>query len=136
MGFQRFVTYVKQRIIRLSDSPHKIALGLALGLAASFNPFVGTHILQACGLAFLFRSNLVAAFIGTLLGNPLTLPFMWAAAIWVGHFFVTETFWAWVIGAYILGAVVTPPTYYLFLSLVKAGKRSRQLFLARKVMQK
>ena len=131
MGLRRFVVYVKQRVIRLGDTPRNVALGLAFGVATSFNPFVGTHILQACVLAFLFRANYAAAALGTVIGNPLTFPFMWGGAAFAGTFFVQDSFWAWVIGAYLVGAVMVPVCYFIFLPLVKGARLVRQALIAR-----
>jgi uncharacterized protein (DUF2062 family) len=76
MGWRRFLLYWRHRVFRTGDSAHRIAAGLASGAAASFNPFIGTHVAQALFLAWLLRANLLAAFIGTGLGNPATLPFL------------------------------------------------------------
>ena len=69
MGWIRAIKYTKHRIVRLSDSTHKIALGLAFGAAVSFSPIMGTHFVQAGILAYIFRANLVASLVGTFVGT-------------------------------------------------------------------
>ena len=69
--------YIRHRVVRLPDTPHRIAAGIACGAAVSFTPFIGFHILLAIALAFVLRVNAVAAVIGTVIGNPWTFPFIW-----------------------------------------------------------
>ena len=85
MGWRRAWVYTKHRLVRLKDSNHAIASGLAIGAAVSFIPIPGTHILQAAGFTWLLRGNILASFIGTLVGNPWTIPLMWWSSYKVGE---------------------------------------------------
>lgn len=87
----RSMEYFKKRVVRLSATPHIIALGFAAGAFASCTPFVGLHFLLAFGLAFLVGGNLIAAAIGTAVGNPITFPFIWATTFKIGAFVLPET---------------------------------------------
>lgn len=78
--------YVAKRIMRLTATPHAIAAGVAAGAFASFTPFMGFHFIQAFIFAWLVRGNMIAAALGTFIGNPLTFPFIWAAAYHTGNF--------------------------------------------------
>ena len=73
MGWKRTYKYVKFRLVRLSDTTHKIALGLAFGVSVSFTPLLGTHFIQAGILAYLFRANLLSAIIGTFIGGVISV---------------------------------------------------------------
>lgn len=74
----RWYLWTKYKFLRLSGTPHTIAVGLAWGGAISFLPFLGIHIACACALTWIMRGNLIAATLGTLLGNPWTFPiFFW-----------------------------------------------------------
>lgn len=84
-GWRRAIEYVGHRVKRLPDTPHKIALGFACGVFVSFSPFFGLHFVYAGILAWLVRGNVLASFIGTLVGNPLTFPFIGTTALTVGH---------------------------------------------------
>ncbi len=77
LGWRRWAQYIRHRVVRLPDTPQRIAAGIACGAAVSFTPFIGFHILLAIALAFLLRANVVAAVIGTVIGNPWTFPFIW-----------------------------------------------------------
>lgn len=83
-GWLRGMDYIGLRMKRLPGSPHTIALGAACGVLLSFTPFFGFHILAAMGLAFALRGNVIAAFIGTWFGNPITFPFIVTASIQLG----------------------------------------------------
>ena len=82
MGLKRAMVYLKHRTLRISDSAHKVALGLALGLGVSFTP-CWVLFLQAALYGYIFRGNIFAAVLGTFVGNPWTFPFFW----WAGFSF-------------------------------------------------
>jgi uncharacterized protein len=86
IGWRRTGTYLLKRVTRLSGTPHSIAAGVACGVAISFTPFIGFHLLGTFLLAWLVRGNYLAGAIGTLVGNPWTFPFIWVAAYKLGHF--------------------------------------------------
>ncbi len=78
-----------KRVLRLRATPHSIAIGFACGIFAAFIPILGVHIAIALAIAWLIGGNIAAAVIGTTLGNPLILPFIWAATLEVGRFVMT-----------------------------------------------
>ena len=62
-----------------------LAAGCAVGAFVSFTPYLGFHIAISIALAWLIRGNLIAAAIGTSVGNPLTFPLIWASTYQLGH---------------------------------------------------
>ncbi len=82
--------YVSKRIFRLTGSPHTIAAGVAAGVFASFTPFRGFHFFIAFIAAYLLAGNMIAAALGTFVGNPLTFPFIWASTFSFGRFLMGE----------------------------------------------
>ena len=84
-GWKRAVDYIIHRVKRLPDTPHKIAIGLAIGVFCSFTPFFGLHIFLAALLAYLCKGNIVAALLGTFFGNPITWPFIAAFSVKLGQ---------------------------------------------------
>lgn len=100
MGWLRTFDYYRHRLFRRGDSTYKITAGLATGFAVSFSPFLGTHLLQAVFFGWLTRSSIIASLIGTLLGNPWTLPLMFWLAYKVG---------VAVCGLVGLGGFIAPP---------------------------
>ena len=84
-GWRRAVDYIIYRLKRLPDTPHKIAVGLSIGVFCSFTPFFGLHIFLAALLAYLCKGNIVAALLGTFFGNPITWPFIAAFSVKLGQ---------------------------------------------------
>ncbi len=89
-GWRRSSAYVAHRLRRLPGTPYRIAAGFASGAAVSFTPFIGLHFVLAALLALVVRGNVIAAAIGTVVGNPWTFPFIWL--------------WTYSLGRWILGA--------------------------------
>jgi len=89
-----------RRLLVLNGTPHGIAAGFALGLFLSVIPTFGLGMVAALALAPLLRLNLVATYAGTLVVNPLTGVFFYAADYFIG---------AWVLG--IKDAVRIPSSF-------------------------
>jgi len=73
-----------RRLFRLGANPHAVAAGFASGVALSCTPLFGLHILLAFVLAWAVRGHMVAAALGTVVGNPLTFPIFVSGAYGVG----------------------------------------------------
>ncbi len=84
MGWRRFIRYQFIKLSRMTGGKKSIAKGFASGAAVSFTPFIGLHFIFAGLLAKVLRGNIVAAMIGTAVGNPWTFPFIWFASYRLG----------------------------------------------------
>ncbi|MFN6952071.1 MAG: DUF2062 domain-containing protein [Albidovulum sp.] len=73
-GWTRAFHYVKHRIRRLPDDPHRIARGVGAGVFVSFTPLFGFHFISAFLTAKVVRGNILAALLATFFGNPVTFP--------------------------------------------------------------
>jgi uncharacterized protein (DUF2062 family) len=89
-GIWRGLDYIGKRMRRLPDSPHRIALGFACGAFVSFSPFFGFHFFLAAGVAWLLRGNILASLFGTIIGNPLTFPFISGVSLWFGRWIMGQ----------------------------------------------
>jgi len=69
----RIKRFIKFRIIHVDDSPHRIALGVALGVFTAFLPFLGLHSFGALFLAFVTRANKAVALLCSWINNPFTV---------------------------------------------------------------
>jgi hypothetical protein len=85
-GWSRAFHYVKHRLRRLPDPPHRIARGIFAGIFVTFSPLFGFHFLAAIGLAWILRGNLIASLLATFVGNPLTFVPIAAISIRTGYF--------------------------------------------------
>lgn len=87
-GWNRAAMYMKHRLRRLPDAPHRIARGVFAGVLVSFTPLFGLHFAAAALLAWIMRGNLIAAIMATFVGNPVTFPFIAAFGVELGNWFL------------------------------------------------
>ena len=70
------------RLFRLNNSPHEIALGVALGVFIGVTPVYGLHTVLVIAVAFLVkRVNKIAMLLGTSISTAFTVPFI----TWAGY---------------------------------------------------
>lgn len=89
-SWRRGFSYIGKRVQRLPDTPHRIALGFACGVMASFTPFFTLHFVVAALLALALRGNVLASALGTFVGNPLTFPLIAGASLTCGKLILGE----------------------------------------------
>jgi len=76
------------KLLHLNDSPHDIALGLALGIFIGFLPIMGIQMAVVLVFSIPFRkANKIAAVAGVWISNPLTVIPLYAFIYWIGTFF-------------------------------------------------
>jgi hypothetical protein len=155
IGWRRAGRYVMRRLHRLPGTPHSIAAGAASGIAISFIPLIGFHLLGAFALCWLFRGNYLAGVIGSLVGNPWTLPFLFASDYRLGSYLLGRPsfglhllaelswsrlvdelwliFWPMLIGAFPLAIVSGLASYFVLVPLVARVQERRRQRIARGV---
>jgi len=79
----------------LDDPPHKIAIGLALGIFVGFIPIMGIQMAVVLPFALLFRGNKTAAIGGVWITNPVTVIPIYYMNYKVGELFVDYPPLAW-----------------------------------------
>ena len=87
---ERFFYFYKLKLARLPATSYSISAGFACGSMVSFTPLLGFHFLLAIVISFLIRGNVIAALIGTFIGNPLTFPFIWSLIYNIGIFITSK----------------------------------------------
>ena len=146
MGFWRTIKYFGHRVARLPGTPYSISAGFAFGAAISFTPLMGLHIFFAVVFAWACRSNVIAAILGTAVGNPWTFPIIWLTIYRTGAWMLgmgwaaggptefglermLEQFWAlflpMLVGGLPLAVVVWLAFYWPGRYLVAAYQRNR-----------
>lgn len=152
--FRRWLRGVYVRLVTIKDSPHSIALGVAIGIFFGFSPLWSLKTLLSIGVAWLFKSNKIAAAISVQLHDLFLfiLPaiYLWEYKLgyWVmyGHLPRRVRFWNvalrdylhWetffsvgrpiLIGSIILGLPSAAATYVICRGLItraRAGKGKR-----------
>ena len=79
--FRNWLSHVHFRIVTIEDTPHSIALGVAIGIFFGFTPLWSLKTLLSIAVAWLCKSNKIAAAISVQL-HDLILPFMPAIYLW------------------------------------------------------
>ncbi|HYB53748.1 MAG TPA: DUF2062 domain-containing protein [Thermoanaerobaculia bacterium] len=67
------------------EPAERVAAAIALGVGVGFSPFLGAHFVLALGLAYLFRLNRLDAVLGQFVGNPWTIPPVYAIGFRLGR---------------------------------------------------
>lgn len=89
-----YIRKISQRIFyklrEIKGSPKSVADGFVTGIAVSFTPFVGFHILIALLIAKTMKQSGLAATLGTIAGNPWTFPVIWYLIWHTGMLFLLK----------------------------------------------
>ncbi|WP_306262546.1 DUF2062 domain-containing protein [Pararhizobium sp. IMCC21322] len=152
----RSAQYISKRVLRLSASPHVVAMGFAAGVFASFTPFIGFHFVICFAIAYIMRGNMIAAALGTWLGNPITFPFIWFYTYKLGNLLLhgnegaltmrevsgqllhlsfgnlIELLKPMTLGGFMLGVPMAIISYFIIRRLVFVYQRSRLAIIARR----
>jgi uncharacterized protein (DUF2062 family) len=103
--WQEFCLQLKE----LRGKPHRISLGMAIGVFIAITPTIPFHTVLAVFLAALLRGSKLAAALGVWVSNPLTIPFFY--------------YWSYRLGRFVLGyPQLILPADYSVISLMKMGK--------------
>jgi uncharacterized protein (DUF2062 family) len=78
--------YLEYKVLHIDDSPHKIALGVAIGLFIAWSPLIGVHIFLAIGFSLLLRANKFAAFVSVWVSNVFTFFIIYYPGYLLGAF--------------------------------------------------
>ncbi|MBN2209652.1 MAG: DUF2062 domain-containing protein [Candidatus Coatesbacteria bacterium] len=141
------------RLLHLRDSPKKtaaaFAIGIFWGLSPVTPPFFGLQTGMSLLCALVFRLNKIAAFIGTLITNPLTFVPVYMFGTYIGslvlgydlnikastfrHFSLTEVFGgtrkaakAYFVGNFITATVAAVVAYFVLSWLLARYRRLRE----------
>ena len=142
---RRFFSYYKFKLARLPASSYAISAGFACGSMVSFTPLLGFHFILAVVVAYLLRANYIAALIGTIVGNPISFPFIWGLIYKVGAFIVDkpednlrqninfeiiinqtyDIFIPMLVGGAVLAIPIWVTTYFITYSFVSSFKEAK-----------
>jgi uncharacterized protein len=143
---KRWLKYHFKRLVRLNDTPNKIAGGVAIGVFIGLfpTPFIG--LILAPVVATIMKMNRIASLIGTLVMNPLTSPLVYALSYTLGllllgrgfqnplvlmkqegitHWFGKDVIVPYIIGIAIISIIGTFASYWITLHLVPYYKQRR-----------
>lgn len=81
---------MKIRLLRINDTPEKIAKGAALGVFLGIYPTFGLGFILAWLGSAVMGWNKAASILGSFIMNPLTIPFFWTLSAVVGGFIFNQ----------------------------------------------
>ena len=70
----RFIKLQQTKLIRIKDFPESVAIGVAWGVAVSFTPLLGMHLIMSI-CTWIMRGNIIAATVGTMVVTHGHSPF-------------------------------------------------------------
>ncbi len=85
--FFNFFKLQKYKLVRIKDFPESVAIGLSWGVAISFTPLLGFHLVICYLGTLIMRGNIIAATVGTIVGNPWTFPIFFYVDYKIGTLF-------------------------------------------------
>ena len=81
LRLKRWLAAHHMTLMTLTDTPHSIALGSAIGIFFGFTPLLSMKTLLSIGVAWLLKCNKIAAAIAVTL-HDIILPLMPAIYLW------------------------------------------------------
>lgn len=85
LALQKIYRKTILKLNTLKGTPESISKGFATGVAMSFTPFVGFHLILSLMITKITKQNGTAATLGTIAGNPWTFPFIWYSTLHLGY---------------------------------------------------
>jgi uncharacterized protein (DUF2062 family) len=80
---------LRDRILGLDDTPHRIAWGVFLGFVIGATPTLGFQIMLYVMTAWVLRANKVAGIPPIMISNPITAVPLYYGTWWVGNLVLT-----------------------------------------------
>lgn len=96
--FERFRTNLAQ-VLRIDDTPHRLAFTFAVGVFIGMSPLIGLHVVIALILAWVFGWNRVVILSGVFVNNPWSMIPIYTFSTWIGtklfrtNLSITEVDW-------------------------------------------
>ncbi len=80
-----------ERVKNLQGDPHFVAMGMAVGVFVGIAPIIPFRTIMAIVLAYILKGSRPAALLGSLIGNPFAIVFIYYACYKVGNIFLGGT---------------------------------------------
>jgi uncharacterized protein len=76
--------YCVYNVLHADDPPHKLALGIAVGMFVTFTPLIGFQMVMNMFLAWLLRANKFVGIPLVWISNPFTIVPIYYPCYWIG----------------------------------------------------
>ncbi len=88
---QRWLRYfIVHHVLHADDPPHRLALGIAIGIFVTFTPTVGFQMTLVVFLAWLLRANKVVGLPIVWITNPATMVPIYYSCYWIGRWILGQ----------------------------------------------
>ena len=81
---KRMRDFCVYKVLHADDPPHRLALGIAIGMFVTFTPLIGFQMLVSFFLAWLLRANKLVGVPIVWISNPFTIIPIYYPCYWVG----------------------------------------------------
>lgn len=90
--------FILHNVLHADDPPHRLALGIAIGVWVTFTPTIGFQMALVVLLAWLLRANKVVGLPVVWISNPVTFvpifwPSYWVGATLLGQELIRDGYW-------------------------------------------
>jgi uncharacterized protein len=143
---KKYITARIREIVKLDDTPHKLALASAIGFFIAFSPWLGLHIVSCFVFAWIFRVSKFVVLTAMFINNPWTMVPIYAFNLWFGvrltgskiaipeiawseigfrelFTILKPLLWPFVLGSLVAGAVAGVLAYFFFHWAVKRYRK-------------
>lgn len=72
------------KVLHADDPPHRLALGIAIGMFVTLLPLIGIQMMLTVFLAWMFRANKLVGIPLVWISNPLTIIPIYFPSYWLG----------------------------------------------------
>ena len=154
--YKKFKTFLIERVLGVHDTPHRIALGVAVGMFAAWMPLIGCQLILTLLLATILRANKVVGLPFVFISNPFTA-WLYIPNYLLGHWLLggqredvwkllgridascwTERFTIWIdamagafgqllLGSFIIALLLAVGSYFVVRQGTAAYRRRRSL---------
>jgi len=82
--FKRVKDFCVYKVLHADDPPHRLALGIAIGVFVTFTPLIGFQMVLSIFLAWLLKANKLVGVPIVWISNPFTLIPIYYPCYWIG----------------------------------------------------
>ncbi len=82
--WKRIKDFCVYKVLHADDPPHRLALGIAIGMFVTFMPLIGFQMMLSVFLAWFLRANKLVGVPLVWISNPLTIIPIYYPCYWIG----------------------------------------------------
>ncbi len=141
-----------RHFFHLKGKPEEVAGGVAIGVFVGISPTVPFHSLLTIGISLLTGKSKLAAFLGSAIANPVTLPLIYFLDYKIGRLLIgskapdlafskfsvshllsvgTHLIFPLFLGSVVLGGILSISAYFIARRLVVVYRKEKQKWIVK-----